>query len=65
MLNPLIAALSRLGHWGYLLVFFGATLEAAAFLCLLVPGESLVVFSGFLAARGLLDVSDLIVIVAL
>ena len=64
VLDPLIAALSRLGHWGYLLIFLGATLEAAAFLGLLVPGETLVVCSGFLAARGLLDVGDLIVVVA-
>lgn len=64
MLDPLLAALSRLGHWSYLFIFLGATLESAAFLGLFVPGEALVIFSGFLAARGLLDVGDLIVIVA-
>jgi membrane protein DedA with SNARE-associated domain/membrane-associated phospholipid phosphatase len=64
VLDHLIASLSRLGQWGYLLIFLGATLEAAAFLGLLVPGESLVVFSGFLASRRLLDVGDLVVIVA-
>ena len=31
-------------------------LESAAFLGLLVPGESLIVFSGFLAAQELMEV---------
>src|SRR6267378_7890607 len=57
--------ISRLGHWSYLLLFLGATLESAAFLGLLVPGESLVVASGVLAARGVFAVDELIVVVAL
>src|SRR5438309_10265899 len=57
--------ISRWGHWSYLLLFLGATLESSAFLGLLVPGESLVLASGFLAARGVFAVGDLIVVVAL
>jgi membrane protein DedA with SNARE-associated domain len=64
VLEFLLAALGHLGEWSYLLIFVGATLESAAFLGLLVPGESLVVFSGFLAAQGVLAAGDLIVVVA-
>jgi len=64
VLDSLLAMVSRLGHWSYVLIFLGATLESAAFVGLLVPGESLVIFSGFLAAQGLLDLGDLIVVVA-
>jgi undecaprenyl-diphosphatase len=65
MLNYIIGLVGRLGHWGYLVIFLGATLESAAFLGLVVPGESLVLVAGFFAAQGLLDIGDLIVLVAL
>ena len=65
MLDYLVNLVGRLGHWGYLVVFLGAMLESAAFLGLLVPGESLVLVAGFFAAQGLLDIGDLIVIVAI
>jgi len=63
VLDSLLATVSRLGHWSYLLIGLGATLESAAFVGLLVPGETLVIFSGFLAAQGLLELGDLIVVV--
>ena len=44
--------------------FLGAALECSAFLGLLVPGESLVLVSGFLASHGLLHLGDLIFVVA-
>jgi undecaprenyl-diphosphatase len=65
VLDYLINLVGRLGHWGYLVIFLGATLESAAFLGLLVPGEALVLVAGFFAAQGLLDIGDLIVIVAI
>ena len=65
MFESLIDALNRWGYWGYLLLFLGATLESSAFMGLLVPGESLVLVSGFLAARGVFAVGDLIMVVAL
>ncbi len=64
MLDYLIALLWRLGHWGYLVIFLGATLESAAFLGFFIPGETLVVVAGALAALGILDLSDLIALVA-
>jgi len=63
--ESLLDVISRWGHWSYGLLFLGATLESSAFLGLLVPGESLVLASGFLAARGVFAVGDLIVVVAL
>jgi hypothetical protein len=59
-----LAAHQRLGHWGYLVIFLGAMLESAAFLGLLIPGESLVLVAGFLAAQRVLDLDALIWVVA-
>lgn len=65
MVDQLIAHVSRFGDWSYLIFFLGAALECSAFLGLLVPGETLVLAGGFLASLGLLNVDDLIVVVAL
>ncbi len=65
MLDRLIALLGPHGHWGYAVIFLGATLEASAFLGLVVPGETLVVFGGFLAAHGSFDVWRLVVVVSI
>lgn len=64
MLDYLVHLVERLGHWGYVVIFFGAMAESAAFLGLLVPGESLVLVAGFLAAQQALDLDALIVVVA-
>jgi membrane protein DedA with SNARE-associated domain len=60
----LIDLLWRVGHWGYLIVFVGATLESAAFLGFLIPGETLVIVAGVLASLGIFDLGDLIPVVA-
>jgi len=62
--DRLIEILWRAGGWGYLLVFAGATLESAAFLGFIVPGETLVIVSGVLASLGIFDVTELIIVVA-
>ena len=64
MLDALINLVDRLGHWGYIVIFMGAMLESAAFLGVVVPGESLVLVAGFIAAQGLLDLGDLVLVVA-
>jgi membrane protein DedA with SNARE-associated domain len=56
MLQYLLDLVLRLGDWSYLIIFAAAALECAAFAGLLVPGESLVLASGFLAHRGILEV---------
>lgn len=65
MLDYLLNLIARLGQWGYLVIFLGALLESAAFLGLVIPGESLVLVTGFLAAQGVLDLDVLIVTVAI
>ena len=64
MLPYLTHLIERTGQWGYLVIFLGAMLESAAFLGLIVPGESLVLLAGFLAAQELLDLDVLITVVA-
>lgn len=59
MLDYLLKLTSRLGEWSYLVVFLGATLESAAMLGLVVPGEALVLACAFLASRGAFDLDAL------
>lgn len=65
MVDALIDLAVRLGSWGYLVVFAAAVLEASVFLGLVVPGETIVIASGFLAWQGLFDVKDVILVAAL
>jgi len=51
---------ARLGHWSYLIIFVAAALESAAFAGLIVPGESLVLASGFFAHQGVLELDAVI-----
>jgi undecaprenyl-diphosphatase len=55
LLQYLLDLVVRLGDWSYLIIFAAAALECAAFAGLLVPGESLVLASGFFAHRGILE----------
>ena len=64
MLDYLTGLVSRLGHWGYLIVFLVVMLECQAFLGLFMPGESLVIVSGFFAGQRLFDLDTLIVTVS-
>lgn len=59
MLDYLVNVAARLGDWAYLVVFLGATLESAAMLGLVVPGETLVLAFAFMASRGALDLDAL------
>lgn len=63
--EKLIHLVSLLGHWGYLIIFLAAFLESSAFMGLLVPGESVVVLSGFLASRGYLELGDCLWVITL
>ena len=65
MLQYLLDLVTRLGDWSYLIIFGAAMLECAAFAGLLVPGESVVLASGFFAHQGILDLDALIAAVAL
>jgi undecaprenyl-diphosphatase len=65
MLQYLLDLVARLGHWSYLIVFLAAALECAAFAGLLVPGESLVLASGFFAHEGVLELDAVMAAVAI
>jgi membrane protein DedA with SNARE-associated domain len=64
VLQYLLDLVASLGHWSYLIIFVGAALECAAFLGLLVPGESLVLASGFFAHEGILRLDAVMVAAA-
>jgi membrane protein DedA with SNARE-associated domain len=55
ILQYLLDLVVRLGDWSYLIIFAAALLECAAFAGLIVPGESLVLASGFFAHQGILQ----------
>jgi membrane protein DedA with SNARE-associated domain len=65
VLQYLLDLVTRLGDWSYLIIFAAAMLECAAFAGLLVPGESVVLASGFFAHQGILKLDALIVAVVL
>jgi membrane protein DedA with SNARE-associated domain len=65
MLQYLLDLVARLGHWSYLIIFLAAALECAAFAGLLVPGESLVLASGFFAHEGVLELDAVMAAVAI
>jgi len=65
ILQYLLDLVTRLGDWSYLIIFGAAMLECAAFAGLLVPGESLVLASGFFAHQGILELDAVIAAVAL
>ena len=65
MLDRLITIAGQLGHWGYLVIFFGVVLECQVILGLIMPGESLVLAGGFFAEQGLLHPGVLIVVISI
>jgi membrane protein DedA with SNARE-associated domain len=65
MLQYLLDLVVRLGEWSYLIIFLAAALECAAFAGLLVPGESLVLASGFFAHQGILGLDTVMAAAAL
>lgn len=59
-LSTLLPAVEHLGLVGYWLVLFVSFAESLAFVGEVVPGGIVVVFAGFLSAKGYFDVGDLI-----
>lgn len=65
MIEKLFDLIELLGHWSYLVIFFAAFLESAAFMGFIVPGESIVILSGFLASQGYLELGNCIPVIAI
>lgn len=55
----------RFGQWGYVILFVLILLECQPPLGVFVPGESLVLISGFLAGQGVFDLEAVIVTISL
>lgn len=64
MLESLLDHVVRLGQWSYLIVFAAATLESAAFIGLVVPGDTICLLAGFLASTYVLELPETIVVAA-
>lgn len=56
--------IQHLGAWGYLIIYMVVMLECQPLLGLFMPGETLVVASGFLARGGAFDLKILIPVIA-
>jgi membrane protein DedA with SNARE-associated domain len=65
MIEAVLHLISRVAQLGYLIICIATFLESSAFMGLLVPGESVVVLSGFLASQGCLEIKDLLWVVCL
>lgn len=65
MLHYLLDLVARLGHWSYLIIFVAAALECAAFIGLFVPGESLMLASGFFAQQRILELDAVMIVGAM
>jgi membrane protein DedA with SNARE-associated domain len=57
--------MTSLGPWAYLLIFLLALLETAAFIGFLIPGETIVIFSGFLVSQQVFDLKFCLIATAL
>lgn len=64
MLDYVTDIAHQLGPWAYLIVCLVVMLECQPLLGLFMPGETLVVASGFLAREGVFDLGALIVVIA-
>ena len=64
MIDKIFAIVQLLGHWSYLIIFLAAFLEGAAFMGFLIPGETVVVLSGFLASEGYLKLGGCILVIS-
>lgn len=53
------------GSWTYLFILLISILESTAFVGLVIPGTTVIVFAGFLASQGVINLGDTIWFVAL
>ncbi len=63
-LSSILPALENLGTLGYWIIFLVSLLESLAVVGILLPGGTLIMIAGFLAAHGYLDMGDLILCAA-
>ena len=63
MLDYIVHFVEQVGQWGYFIIFFVVMIECQALLGLFIPGESLALVSGFLAAQEVFDLDVLILVI--
>ena len=59
-INSVLFNLADAGLWVYGLIFLIGVLESLAFIGLLVPGTTVIIVAGVLAAQGLFSIQDLV-----
>lgn len=64
LINHLVSLAAQLGSWGYVIIFFVVMLECQALLGLFIPGESMVLITGFLAGQGVFNLEALVIAIA-
>jgi membrane protein DedA with SNARE-associated domain len=57
--------ISHIHPYGYILLLLITTMETSVFLGLFVPGDTVVILSGFLASRGIMKLHMIIVLVSI
>ena len=63
--NNLLPTIEHWGWWLYWILFSISILESTAFIGLVIPGTTILIFTGFLASQGTLDAGDALWIMAL
>ncbi|MSU74977.1 MAG: DedA family protein [Candidatus Magasanikbacteria bacterium] len=56
----LLPKIQNLGVWIYWIILLVSLLESLAFVGLFVPGTTALIFAGFMASQGIIDIGDLI-----
>lgn len=64
-LITLLPQIESIGLWAYWILLLVSLLESLAFVGLAIPGSVIIIFAGFVASRGILDIGDLIWFVAI
>ena len=62
--HSLLPDIQNLGIWGYWVFFLVSALESSTIAGIIIPGATIVVLAGVLAAQGIFDIGDLFLFVA-
>jgi len=65
LIDNFLPIFANLGIFGYFIVLVISFLESIAFVGAIVPGTTIIIFSGLLASQGYLNIFDLIVLAAI
>lgn len=63
-LNSLLPIIEHFRILGYWIIFFVSLIESFAFIGIVIPGTTFIIFVGFVSAKGFLDLGDAIIFAA-